>query len=194
MRSFVLASILVVSATSAIRAQQPNTVSTTVSTNRNVTAGTATFEVQFLDASLNSSLDTALAVVGSTGASATNLVSVSVSLNQGFVVTQYDFAITIAAGDFIGTRDKLIAVQRALASSNTQAIGWSTTYSVSDEETAKSLEQALPSLLDRAKVQAAVLATAMGAKLGKVSSISTPSLVRDGLRVSVTAVVTYLVE
>jgi uncharacterized protein YggE len=193
MRSLPLAFFLLVSA-AAIQAQQPNTVSTTVSVNRLVTAGTATFDVQFLDASLNSTLDSALTLLSGAGASAANLVGVSVRLDQGFVVTQYDFSIVAGASEYTAVRDKLIAALRALGNSNTQAIGWNVTYSVTDEEAARTLEQALPGLLERAKTQATVLATAMGARLGKVSSIATPSLVRNGLSVAVTAAVTYLLE
>ncbi len=60
MRFTFLASLLVVSC--ALRAQQANTVSTTVSVIQPAAAAIATFQVQFVDASLNSSLDTAVGV------------------------------------------------------------------------------------------------------------------------------------
>lgn len=191
MRILILSAFLLVPAFS----QQPNTVSATVSTNQTVAAASATFRVQFVDASLNSSLDTALGVVGGAGASTANLAGISVSLSQqGFVLTQYDFLITVTAGDLPATRDKLLAAQRAIANVNSQAIGWSTAYGVTDDDIAKALEQAMPNLLNQGKQQAGVLATAMGAKLGKISSISTPGISRSGVSLAVTATVTYLLE
>src|SRR5262245_64807544 len=123
MRSFILVCFALASAW----AQQPNTVSATVSTIQQAAAGTATFQVQFFDANTNTSVDTALGVLGGAGATATNLSGISVSLSQsGFVITQYDFLINVPAADYAATRDKLIAAQRTLATSNTQAVGWST--------------------------------------------------------------------
>jgi hypothetical protein len=174
--------------------QQPNTVSVTVSTPQPVTLGTATFRAQFLDASLNSTLDSALGVLGSSGAAAANLSGVSVSINQGFVVTQYDFAIIVPAAQFAATRDKLLAAQRAIANVNSQAIGWTSSYSATDEDAAKTLEQAMPNLLSQAKQQAGVLAGAMGAKLGNIVAMSTPALVNSGLSLVVSATVTYSVQ
>lgn len=177
-----------------MQAQQPNTVSTTVFTTQPVAAGTAVFTVQFYDANLSSTLDTALAVVGSTGANAANLTVSSVYLNQGFLITEYDFTIKVPSGEFTATRDRLIAVQRTLSTSNTQGIDWTNAYTVTDDDAAKALESALPGLIDKARQQAGVLATAMGAKLGKLSSISTPAPVKTGLSLTLTAAVTFLIE
>ena len=174
--------------------QQPNTVSVTVSTTQPVTLGTATFRAQLLDASLNSTLDTALGVLGGSGAAAANLSGISVSINQGFVVTQYDFAIIVPAAQFAATRDKLLAAQRAIANVNTQAIGWTSSYNAADEDAAKLLEQAMPNLLSQAKQQAGVLAGAMGAKLGNIVAMSTPALFNSGLTLAVSATVTYSVQ
>jgi hypothetical protein len=193
MRSLILASALLVSALAA-QAQQPNTVSTTVTTTQPVAAGTAVITVQFYDTSLNSTLDTALAVVGSTGANAGNLTANPVYLNQGFLITEYDFTIRVPSGEFTATRDKLIAVQRTLATSNTQGIDWTNAYTITDDDAAKELESALPGLLDKARAQATVLATAMGAKLGKLSAISTPAPVKSGLSLTLSAAVTFLIE
>ena len=179
---------------SAQQAPQPNTVTATVSTTQPVTLGTATFRAQFLDASLNSTLDTALGVLGGSGATAANLSGVSVSINQGFVITQYDFAIIVPVAQFAATRDKLLAAQRAIANVNTQAIGWTSSYNATDEDAAKVLELAMPNLLSQAKQQAGVLAGAMSAKLGNIVAISTPALVNLGLNLVVSATVTYSVQ
>ena len=192
MRIFILLAVFsFTNSTGLFAQQQPNTVSVTVSTPQPVTLGTATFRAQFLDASLNSTLDSALGVLGSSGAAAANLSGVSVSINQGFVVTQYDFAIIVPAAQFAATRDKLLAAQRAIANVNSQAIGWTSSYSATDEDAAKTLEQAMPNLLSQAKQQAGVLAGAMGAKLGNIVAMSTPALVNSGLNLVVSATVTY---
>ena len=193
MRYLIFISALLVSSLAA-QAQQPNTVSTTVSTTQPVAASTAVITVQFYDAGLNSTLDTALAVVGSTGANAANLTASSVYLNQGFLITEYDFTIEVPSGEFTATRDKLVAVQRTLATSNTQGLDWTNAYTISDDDTAKALESALPGLIDKARAQASVLAAAMGAKLGKLSAISTPDPVKTGLSATLTAKVTFLIE
>ena len=193
MRYLIFISALLVSSLAA-QAQQPNTVSTTVSTTQPVAASTAVITVQFYDAGLNSTLDTALAVVGSTGANSANLTASSVYLNQGFLITEYDFTIEVPSGEFTATRDKLVAVQRTLATSNTQGLDWTNAYTISDDDTAKALESALPGLIDKGRAQASVLAAAMGAKLGKLSAISTPDPVKTGLSATLSAVVTFLVE
>jgi hypothetical protein len=193
MRYLIFISAFLVSSLAA-QAQQPNTVSTTVSTTQPVAASTAVITVQFYDAGLNSTLDTALAVVGSTGANAANLTASSVYLNQGFLITEYDFTIEVPSGEFTATRDKLVAVQRTLATSNTQGLDWTNAYTISDDDTAKALESALPGLIDKARAQASVLAAAMGAKLGKLSAISTPDPVKTGLSATLTAKVTFLIE
>lgn len=174
-------------------AQQPNTVSATVSTTQALTAATANFQVQFLDASLSSTVDTAIAVVGGTGASAANLTRVSVSISQGFVVTQYDFLVSVPADQFAATRDKLIAAQRAVANVNTQAVSWSTSYAVSEEVANRALEQAMPNLLIQARQQAGVLAAAMGAKLGDIVTMSAPAIATTALNASVTLTATFAV-
>ncbi len=195
MRSFIfLAVFSFTNSTGLFAQQQPNTVSVTVSTPQPVTLGTATFRAQFLDASLNSTLDSALGVLGSSGAATANLSGVSVSINQGFVVTQYDFAIIVPAAQFAATRDKLLAAQRAIANVNSQAIGWTSSYSATDEDAAKTLEQAMPNLLSQAKQQAGVLAGAMGAKLGNIVAMSAPAPVNSGLSLVVSATVTYSVQ
>ena len=195
MRSFILLAVFCfTNSTGLFAQQQPNTVSVTVSTPQPVTLGTATFRAQFLDASLNSTLDSALGVLGSSGAAAANLSGVSVSINQGFVVTQYDFAIIVPAAQFAATRDKLLAAQRAIANVNSQAIGWTSSYSATDEDAAKTLEQAMPNLLSQAKQQAGVLAGAMGAKLGNIVAMSAPAPVNSGLTLVVSATVTYSVQ
>jgi|KBSSwiStaDraftv2_1062776.scaffolds.fasta_scaffold195634_3 uncharacterized protein YggE len=193
MRYLIFISAFLVSSLAA-QAQQPNTVSTTVSTTQPVAASTAVITVQFYDAGLNSTLDTALAVVGSTGANAANLTASSVYLNQGFLITEYDFTIEVPSGEFTATRDKLVAVQRTLATSNTQGLDWTNAYTISDDDTAKALESALPGLIDKGRAQASVLAAAMGAKLGKLSAISTPDPVKTGLSATLTAKVTFLIE
>ena len=170
-----------------------NTVSATVSATQPVTAGTATFQVQFLDATLASTVDNALGVLGTAGAATSNLTDISVSLSQGFVVTQYNFAIVVPASQFTATRDRLIAAQRTLANVNTQAMGWSSSYKASDEDAAKVLELALPNLINQAKVQAGVLAAAMNAKLGNIVSMSAPAVVNSGLNLVVSATVTFAV-
>ena len=186
-------SIILLLAAFSLLAQQPNTVSTTVSVTQPAAVGSAVFQLQFVDTSLNSTVDTAIALLGGAGASVSTLRNISVSLNPGFVLTQYDFIVNVPAAEFAATRDRLIVVSRALANSNTQAVAWSTSYTAIDDD-AKAIEQALSGLLEKAKAQAGLLATAMGAKLGKVSSISAPAVVKAGLSATVSASITYLVE
>jgi hypothetical protein len=189
--------VLLLATTVALEAQQPpqpNTVSATVSVLQPMTAGTATFQIQFLDANSNSTLDSALSAAGGAGAAASTLSGISVSLNQGFVVTQYDFTVPVPAAQYAATRDKLIAAQRVLANSNSQGLGWSTSYAATEEDAAKALELAMPNLLTQARQQAAVLATAMSSKTGNIVAISTPALVNSGLSLSVSATVTFSVS
>ena len=180
--------------TVAAWAQQPNTVTANVSIRQTAAGGTATFQMQFVDTSLSSTVGSAVNVLGGAGASEANLVGVSVSLNQGFVVTQYNFTVRVASGDFSSTRDKLIAAQRALATSNTQAMAWSVDYAVPQDDQARILREALPALLERAKTQAEALAVAMGKTLGSVSSLSTPAVTASGLELTLSLAATYTVQ
>lgn len=169
----------------------PNTVTATVSSVRSTSAGTATFQVQILDASLNASVDSAIALGASSGATAANLVGVSASISQGLIVSRYDFNVVVPASDYAATRDKLIAAQRGLATSNSQAIGWTVSYNVSDSELASSLEALLPGLIERARKQADTLAAAIGRTVDQVSGVGVPSLSYSGLQVFATVAVTY---
>lgn len=178
----------------AVVGQTPNTVTTSVSATRTATAATAVFEIQVLDATLNSNLDGAIAIAAGGGASAANLRGVSVSVNQGFVITQYNFTVSVPAAEFAATRDKLIAATRALANNNNQALGWSVTYNVSDDDLNNALQQALPQLLERAKRQADGLAAAMGRTVDKVASVAVPALSNEGLQVFLTVAATYSLQ
>jgi hypothetical protein len=178
----------------ALVGQTPNTVTTSVSATRTATAATAVFEIQVLDATSNSNLDGAIAIAAGAGASAANLRGVSVSVNQGFVITQYNFTVLVPAAEFAATRDKLIAATRALANNNNQALGWSVTYSVSDDDLNNALQQALPQLLERAKRQADGLAVAMGRTVDKLASVAVPSLNNEGLQVFLTVAATYSLQ
>jgi len=175
------------------RAQPPRTVTATVNTVQALSAGTANFRIQFVDASLTSSVDTALAALSNTGAAVTNLSGISVSISQGFVVTQYDFLVPVPLAQFAAARDRLIAIQRSLVNSNTQALGWSTSFTAGDEERTRALEQALPALLAQARAQAAVLAAAVGGKTGAVQSL-TPDIIVSGLNVTLNLAVTFQLE
>ena len=132
-------------------------------------------------------------MVGPAGAAASNLSGISVSISQGYLVTQYTFNVTVNAGDFTAERDKLLNIQRAIANSATQLVSWTTSYSVTDDDVSKAIEAALPALLERAKAQATVLANAMNADLGKLSTLSTPAVARAGLNLTVSATATYTV-
>lgn len=89
-----------------------NTVTATVSTVRSASAWTATFQIQILDASLTASVDSALALGASSGATAANLAGVSVSISQGLFVSRYDFEVVVPVSEYASTRDKLLAAQR----------------------------------------------------------------------------------
>lgn len=195
MRLFPLVAGLFCGGLSLLMAQQPqpNTVSAAVSTTQVLSGGAASFRVQFLDASLGSTIDTALGVVGGSGASAANLTGVSVSISQGFVVTQYDFLISVPADQFAATRDKLIAAQRAIANVNTQAVSWNTSYAVSEEVANRALEQAMPNLLNQARQQAGILAAAMGARLGDIVAMSAPAISTASLNATVSVTATFAV-
>ena len=158
----------------------PNTVTATVSTVRSASAGTATFQVQILDASLNTSVDSAIALGATSGATAANLAGVSVSISQGLVVSRYDFNVVVPASEYGATRDKLLAAQRGLATSNSQAIGWTVSYSVSESELAGALEAVLPGLLERARKQADTLAAAIGRTVDQVSAVGVSVLSSGG--------------
>jgi hypothetical protein len=123
-----------------LAAQQPNTVTANVSLSQTITTGTAVFFVQFLDASSSSTVDSAVAALTSAGVTASDLVDVAVELNQGFVVTTYNFKMRVASGQQTATRDKFIAIQRTLANSQTQAIGWSSSVIPTDDEISTALQ------------------------------------------------------
>jgi hypothetical protein len=174
-------------------AQQPNTVTASVSTTQLITTGTVVFDVQFQDVNLSSTVDSAVAVLSSAGISASNLVDVSVAVNQGYVVTTYNFRLTQPGGQLAATRDKFIAIQRTLANSQTQAIGWSGSQIPSDDELATALQQALPGLLAQAKTRAATLATAMNATLGAVTTLTAPSVTPSGATLTIGLTASYAV-
>lgn len=196
MRSLVLLPLIlpVLSPFLFAQQQQPNTVTSSVSTIQSVTGGTATFQIQFLDANLGSTLDSALGVLSATGASAGNLTSMNVSLSQGFVVTEYTFQVPVATSQFTATRDRLIALQRTIANVQTQALAWNTTFSASDEEMNAALEKALPGLLTKARQQAGLLATAMNKTLGDPVALSAPALNITGVGLSITLNATFAVQ
>ena len=193
MRFLVWSSVLFVSACT-LSAQQPTTVTANVSTTQNIAAGTATFQVQFLDTNLASTVDTAVGALKDTGAGVSNLTGVSVSISQGFVITQYDFTVAVPAGQFAALRDRLIAIQRSLQTANTQGLGWSTTYTASNDDTTQALQTALPGLLAQARQQAGVLASALGMTVVAVQSVSAPAITPSGLSVVIGLTVTYTVQ
>ena len=191
MRTIFLVLVLVLAA--ELPAQQPNTVTATVAVTQAITAGTALFRVQFVEATLTSNIDSALAVLAPTGISASQLNGVKVEINQGFVVSTYDFHLPVPAAEFAATRDKLITVQRNLANSQTQGIGWSSTQTPTDEQLAAALQQAMPSLMEKARQRANLLAQAMNATLGAVVQLSAPAVSPDGPIVTVSLTATYAV-
>jgi hypothetical protein len=191
MRLF-LCTALVIAGAYSLPAQQPPTITVSVSANQPVNAGRATFRIQFLDANLGSTVDTPLAVLKDTGVTASNLDGVSVSISQGFVVTQYDFTLPVPAAEFSTLRDRLVNIQRAVPTS--QAVGWTSSYSGSDDDAALALETALPGLLAKARQRAGVLAAAVGMTLGSVQSASTPTVSNSGLNLTIGLTVTYNVH
>jgi hypothetical protein len=176
-----------------LAAQQPNTVTANVSLSQTISTGTAVFFVQFLDASSSSTVDSAVAALTSAGVTASDLVDVAVELNQGFVVTTYNFKLRVASGQLGATRDKFIAIQRTLANSQTQAIGWSSSVIPTDDEISTALQQALPNLLALAKTRAGALAAAMNASLGAVVTLTAPTIEPTGATVTVSLAATYAV-
>ncbi len=174
-------------------AQQPNTVTATVSGVQPATGGTAVFRIQFLSAALTSTVETAVSAVGSLGLSASNLTSVSVALSQGVVASQYDFTLRTPAPEFVAKRDAVIALQRAQTSAST-AVGWSVSYEVEEAEMARVRKEALAGLLERARADAESLASAMGRGLGALTAIATPAVFRNGLEVTVTLTASYAVQ
>ncbi len=191
MRLLVFTAVLLAAVSTAAAQPPSNTVSASVSTVLAASVGTATFNIQFVDASLSSSVDSALAVLTDSGAAASNLTGVTVSISQGFILTQYDFAVAVPAGQFTATRDRLIAIQRNLQNSASQGLGWTTTYTANDDDRLNGLQQALPSLLEKARKQAEVLAAAISKTLGGVRSVSAPEITSNGLSLFVGATVTF---
>jgi hypothetical protein len=178
----------------AALAQEPNTVTASVSSTLTAAGGTAVFRVQFLDAAASSTVETAANAVGSTGASAANLASVNVALSQGVVVTQYDFLVRVPASEYAGRRDALIALQRSLQNSTSQALGWEVNYEVTDAEIARVKKEATSGLLERAREDAEALAAAMGKTLGTLSTLVAPAVTRTDLQLQVTLSATYTVQ
>lgn len=150
--------LIVLAAAAGLCARQPNTVTASVSKTQAIAAGTALFSVQLVEATLASNVDSALAALGPVGVSASQLNGVSVEISQGFIVSTYNFRIPVPAAGFTATRDKLITVQRNLANSQTQAIGWSSVQTPTNEDLAAALQQAMPSLLEKARQRADILA------------------------------------
>jgi len=178
----------------ALRAQPPNTVTATVSTTQPAPAGTANLRIQFFDANLASTIDAALGVLGGVGVTAANLTGISVSISQGFVITQYDFLLPVPAAEFAAARDRLISAQRNLATSTSQGLTWSSTVAASDEEITRALQQAMPRLVAQARAQAAVLAAAVEKSAGDVISIATPAVTNSGLNLVIGLTVTYALQ
>lgn len=193
-RICVWAALLWLAAASVFAASTPATVAATVSTIVPATAGTATFNIQLLDASLTANLDGALGVLQDTGASAATLTGISVSVSQGLILTQYDFSVRVPAAEFVGLRDRLIAIQRSLQNSTSRAVGWTTVYTAGGEDLLRAVREAMPGLMEKARAKAEVLAAQLEKKLGAVHSISAPEAISSGLSLLVSATVTYEVE
>ena len=189
MRLFLIGFALAI----GLAAQQPNTVTANVSVIQNISAGTALFRVQLVEASLTSTVDSALAALATAGVAASHLAGVSVAISQGFVITTYDFRVPVPGAEFPAMRDKLITVQRNLANSQTQGIGWSSSQTNTDEQLAAALQQAMPSLLEKARQRATLLAQAMNATLGAVVQLSAPAISPDGPTVTVSLSATFAV-
>ena len=177
-----------------LTAQQTNTVTANASVTRNVAPSVASFQIQFYDTSLTSTVDSAVSGLSSVGVTASQLADVSVALNQGYIVSTYTFAVNVPAGQFGATRDKLIALQRSMASAQSQAVSWSSSMTPSEDDIAAAVEQALPALLAQAKQRAGVLATAMNATLGGLVQLTAPAVSGlAGPRVTFTLGATYAV-
>lgn len=190
MRPILIAFVLA----AGLAAQQPNTVTANVAVTHNITAGTALFRVQIADRNLASNLDSVLGTLAPAGVSASQLSGVSVEISQGFVFTTYDFRVPVPAAEFAAMRDKLITVQRNLAAnSQTHGMGWSSMQTPTDEQLAAALEQAMPSLMEKARQRANLLAAAMNATLGAVVQLSAPAIAPDGPTVTISLTATYAV-
>ena len=176
-----------------LAAQQPNTVTANVSVTQGITAGTALFRVQLYELTLASTVDSAVAALAPAGVNSSQLSGVNVAINQGYVVTSYDFLVPVSSGELGAMRDKLITIQRNLANSQTQGLSWSGTQTPTDEELASALEKAMPTLLERARQRATLLATAMNATLGAVVQLSAPAVTPDGPTVTVSLTATFAV-
>jgi hypothetical protein len=185
--------LLLLTFSAGLAAQQPNTVTANVSLTQSISAGTAVFRLQMLETALTSNVESALAPLAAAGVNASHLSGVSVELNQGFVVTTYDFRVPVPSGEFAATRDKMITVQRNLANSQSQYFAWNSVQIPTDEQLAAALEQAMPALMERAKQRANLLALAMNSTLGAVIQLSTPAVSPDGPTVTVSLTATYSV-
>ena len=174
-------------------AQQPNTVTAYVSLTRTIATGTAQFQIQFVEATLASTVDSAVTALASAGVAPSHLTGISVAISQGFVLTTYNFLLRVPSAEFSATRDKLIAIQRTLASSQTQGIGWSSVQVPSDDELTAALQLAMPALIAKAKGRAALLAEAMPATLGAVTQLTTPAISPDGPLATFSISATYSV-
>jgi hypothetical protein len=190
-RFCISAALLGLAASAVFAASPPATVAATVSATVPATAGAATFTIQLLDASLTANLDGALSVLQDTGASASTLTGIAVSVSQGLIVTQYNFSVRVPASEFAATRDRLLAIQRSLQNSTSRAVGWSTVYTPGEEDLVKAVREAMPGLMEKARATAEVLAAQLEKKLGAVQSISAPEVLSSGLSLQVTATVTY---
>jgi len=177
----------------ALFAQQPNTVTANVSVTQSVAAGATIFRIQYLDANTASTIDSALTALGSAGVAASHLSEVTVEISQGFFITTYNFNLKVPSGEFAATRDKLVAIQRTLATSQTQALGWTSTQTPTEDEISAALEQALPGLLDEARRRAGLLARAMKANLGEPVSLATPAVTTAGSIATFTLAATFAV-
>lgn len=186
--------LLVLCAAAGLAAQQPNTVTATVQMAQPVATANATFRIQFIEATTGSSVDTAVAALSSVGVSSSQLSAVNVELSQGFVITTYDFLLNVPSGEYAATRDKLIAVQRSLANSQTQGLGWTASRTPTDDELTAALETAMPALLERARQRAALLAKSMNATVDKVITLSAPAISRDGPTVTLSLTATFSLQ
>lgn len=189
MRSILIALAL----TFGLAAQQPNTVTANVSVTQPILAGSALFRIQLYELTLASNVDSAVAALAPAGVNASQLSGVNVAINQGYVVTSYDFLVPVSSGEFGAMRDKLINIQRNLTNSQTQGISWSGTQTPTDEQLASALETAMPTLLERARQRATLLAKAMNATLGAVVQLSAPAINPDGPTVTVSLSATFAV-
>jgi hypothetical protein len=185
--------ITLAAAASVLAQTQPNTVSAAATVTQAIPASTAVFDIQFVDATLTSSVDSAVTTLTPAGITAASLSSVNVAISQGFILTTYNFRLTVPAAELGATRDKIIAIQRTLSNSQTQGLGWSSNVRPSNDDLARALELAMPELLARAKQRAELLATAMNSTLGAVTNLSAPAVDPAGASVTVSLTATYAV-